>query len=834
MTYLVDFEDERALQPDIVGHKFVSLAMAQRSGFAVPAAVALSTEAHRYYRTNRRWPEGLLEEVLATARALDLSKGLSIRSSGTQEDLERQSYAGQYRSFLRVLQEKDLLESIEQCWLSAETEGVRSYQRSVPSAAKPPAEPLMGVILQKMVPAVAAGVAFSRNPLNPVRDEVVIEAVAGSPESLVSGHVTPYRAFIDAAGRLRLEPPPENAAVNAQKAVPPLKPDQWSRIADLIRNLEKAIHKPSLDVEWTVDAKNRLWLLQYRKITTLADSDPSIPPGIWTRKIANDLWADRLTPFLAQEMLRNAPRFNFSRTFKIVGIPVPEPTLAVIQGFLYINCKSVETLISHLPPKFRTADMRVLFPDLYDFEAIPAPGLLRLLATLTRGLLLTVLDPEVNPLICLWRSRHHQKAVEKRLKAIQRRPDETTAQTLAKTAQALEAMARIQVTNQWPYFYATFFTLLLRWLMVDIFGRSHADFLERISTGGDNVTIDIERRFRQMGRAISRDPDFAERFVGARPEALFEQLPAWFRTEFAQFLKHYGCRSRHRTLYIARWAEAPAEILRILKSLVKCQTTVQAMAGSETDDTAPVGGTVSGSSDNRHGRASHPGPRSLRLLLWFLLPLARKFLDLRENLRFLLDKVLYEIRQDMLILGQHTGLGQHILFLKRNEIRSLVDGSLTREAALAVAAERYHRFMAPAVAHDYYVDGQPIEAFTMSADVIRGIGTSPGRATGRARIVSDPGTAEIEKGDILVAENTDPGWTPILSMAGGMIMEEGGLLNHCSIVARELEIPAVVGVRQATRRIKAGDRVTIDGGLGLVRIEAQSQRISRGRQGAKK
>jgi pyruvate,water dikinase len=85
--------------------------------------------------------------------------------------------------------------------------------------------------------------------------------------------------------------------------------------------------------------------------------------------------------------------------------------------------------------------------------------------------------------------------------------------------------------------------------------------------------------------------------------------------------------------------------------------------------------------------------------------------------------------------------------------------------------------------------------------------------------VDDPAQVDIQTGDILIAKNTDPGWTPILSIAGGMVMEEGGLLNHCSIVARELGVPSVVGVHRATRRIQDNDLITIDGGLGVIRIE---------------
>ena len=81
--------------------------------------------------------------------------------------------------------------------------------------------------------------------------------------------------------------------------------------------------------------------------------------------------------------------------------------------------------------------------------------------------------------------------------------------------------------------------------------------------------------------------------------------------------------------------------------------------------------------------------------------------------------------------------------------------------------------------------------------------------------MADPSQVDIQTGDILIAQNTDPGWTAILSIVGGMVMEEGGLLNHCSIVARELGVPSIVGVHLATRRIKDNDLITIDGGLGL-------------------
>jgi pyruvate,water dikinase len=88
--------------------------------------------------------------------------------------------------------------------------------------------------------------------------------------------------------------------------------------------------------------------------------------------------------------------------------------------------------------------------------------------------------------------------------------------------------------------------------------------------------------------------------------------------------------------------------------------------------------------------------------------------------------------------------------------------------------------------------------------------------TAQAQVILDPVGARLDPGEILVAPSTDPGWTPPFFTAGGLVMEMGGSNSHGAAVAREYGIPAVVGVPDATRRIRAGDLVTIDGAAGLV------------------
>jgi len=107
-------------------------------------------------------------------------------------------------------------------------------------------------------------------------------------------------------------------------------------------------------------------------------------------------------------------------------------------------------------------------------------------------------------------------------------------------------------------------------------------------------------------------------------------------------------------------------------------------------------------------------------------------------------------------------------------------------------------------------------AASASAEHLRGTPASSGRVTGVARVMRDPHAAHLAQGEILVAPSTDPGWTPLFLTAGGLVMETGGAMSHGAIVAREYGIPAVVGVAEATERIRTGQRITVDGGAGTV------------------
>jgi pyruvate,water dikinase len=99
----------------------------------------------------------------------------------------------------------------------------------------------------------------------------------------------------------------------------------------------------------------------------------------------------------------------------------------------------------------------------------------------------------------------------------------------------------------------------------------------------------------------------------------------------------------------------------------------------------------------------------------------------------------------------------------------------------------------------------------------KGTGCSAGRVTAVARVVSDPRAQSIASGEILIARHTDPGWIALFASASAIVVERGSLLSHSAIVARELGIPCVVGLKGATRWIRDGETIEVDGASGLVR-----------------
>ncbi|CCI13700.1 conserved membrane hypothetical protein [Microcystis aeruginosa PCC 9806] len=231
-----------------VGQKAATLAYLKRAGYPIPRGWVL--------------PPGDDPQPLIESLNPDINHPLVVRSSAIGEDSETASSAGQYTTILNVIDRENLAAAILSCQTSYNSPNAVNYRldRGQENTA-------MSVLIQEQIRGVFSGVAFSRDPINPLSLDVVIEALPGDATRVVSGRITPE------SYRVNLE---ENIIIGAGDIPPAI----IQQVANLCRQLENLDHGIPQDIEWTHDGQ-KLWLLQCRPITNLQP--------IWTRKIAAEV-----------------------------------------------------------------------------------------------------------------------------------------------------------------------------------------------------------------------------------------------------------------------------------------------------------------------------------------------------------------------------------------------------------------------------------------------------------------------------------------------------------------------------------------------------------------
>jgi phosphohistidine swiveling domain-containing protein len=299
-----------------VGSKAATLALLRSAGFAVPDGFVITG-----------MQETAVDEadVRATiAEALNALGGgaVAVRSSAAAEDLADASFAGQYESVIGVEGLAAVLVAIKTVLRSAVSGRVTSYRDRTPGRADPPG---MTILVQRLVPAEKAGVAFTADPVSGDRSVTVVSAVNGLGERLVSGAAVPDEWEVK-AGTATARRTTEGA-IDATVAV---------RVAELARRVEAALGGPQ-DIEWAAVGGD-LFLLQARPMTALPDAvswDPRVP-GVWLRSIRLGEWlGDPVTPLFEASLLSRIER-RFNGTMGgILGMTPPEPQHVVVNGWYF-------------------------------------------------------------------------------------------------------------------------------------------------------------------------------------------------------------------------------------------------------------------------------------------------------------------------------------------------------------------------------------------------------------------------------------------------------------------------------------------------------------------
>jgi pyruvate,water dikinase len=762
------------------GHKAAHLAALLRAGFDIPEGfvVAVGVEPTR-------------EDVASAVEALG-GGPLAVRSSSVAEDLPDASFAGLYLSVLGVRGADAALDAIAQVQASGSSLRARSYGGGRSAG--------MAVLVQRLVEGEASGVAFSANPVTGDRGQVVVTATRGLGDALVSGEV-PGDEWTVAAGGPRLMAESEGA-IDAGVA---------SRVAELARRVETHLGQPA-DIEWTVQS-GRLVLLQARPITVLpTPPEFAAPKGTWQKDTSH--FTEPITPFGASTYgVYAAPAFqNMISTWGFL----PERVEARVIG---------HELYMHVEP-----DDGGKAPPPWWLLGVVARLVPSLRAKLRRSQ--EVVDAGMLESVPLTWEAEHKPRIEREIRRLAVMDlaalddDALHAHLHAVEAMAEEAMAlhfRLFV----PYVVGLYELVKICDGLLGMGLPEVMRLLQGLSVASSAPT----RELAEVAALVRKNPGAKTALM--QPDA-FERLAAdpVVGAALRGWMRRWGLRTIGYDPGQPSFDERPSLVIGLLAELVG-DSRENDLAEKRAMSVADARRRLSGERLERFDRA---------------LAFAEVVYPQRE------DNVLYTdnlpaglVRRVGLEMGRRLverGRLAHatdMAMLSFEEMLSDADlGSLVARRRAEIAWVRAHPGPLcfgppPGAAPD--LRGLPAAARRLNnallwaleeeltppaateGEDIGGLGASPGVVTARVRVIRS--AAEIEKlraGEVLVCPITTPAWTVIFPRAAALVTDGGSILSHAAIVAREHGLPAVVGTGDATRRLRDGQLVTVDGNLGVVRV----------------
>jgi phosphohistidine swiveling domain-containing protein len=795
----IDFSAEAGGRKAAPLHELMLAGVPVPSGFVVPPHVELDTITERQ-----------LESAVVQAGGYPLA----ARSSGHLEDLPGASFAGQYVTRLGVRDVGGLMRAIAECRASAGSAQVVAYLRR---NGLDESQARVSVLVQTLIDAAVAGVAFSIDPMTGREEHSLIECCHGLGEKLVSGQTNPTRYLLrlEDATVVERQPGGENVKVH----------DEVLRaLGTYVLELQAHFGMPQ-DIEWALDKSGKLWILQSRPITRIH----------WRSDIEEFTSADfreggvsaRVCTPLMYSLYRDAVQSSMQRYFvgiKLLPRGAPQQNwIGIFYGRPYWSASAVKKALLKVPG----FDEEVFDRDLGIQKDYGRSGPARTPMTL-RTLL-----PAIPVAIALERNyRRHLSETE----AYGRR-------FMSEESGHLKAAASFAETAD-----EQFFALLRNVLNFHL--RTESDYfttiynnanfqsdlkklLKRIeiATGGPVSAVALMSGLQdishmKMQRGLVRLVKIAKR--EGTESSIWERALADFLAE------NYYHGDVELDISTPRWGERPTRVKTIVEDILR----------SGTDPRDPEH-----AAQDQFGRFSAEEQRilaALRRKAWHRakferpfrkrLRLARTYLSRREEMREYSTRAYNVVRRYVLEAGARLcRLGylkdvEDAFMLHTPELVAIGNPGGDRAHVLGLAHFRRlmylgYRLLEPPgelgrdVTQQSAPDRPRISSDSVDSVVLNGIGCSAGIITALVRVVPGLEQADsLKPGEILVTRFTDPGWTPILGLVAGVVTEVGGLLSHAAVIGREYGIPAVLNVAGATQILKTGQRVELDGSQGTVKL----------------
>ena len=803
----------------VVGGKAAALCRMAKQGFNVPAFLMISPYA---FSGEKLRPEAI-EDIRRHVASLGQGP-FAVRSSAVEEDGAAHSHAGQFLSLLNVEQD-GVMAAAEKVWQSGAAESVETYRsaRGLSSGGRP------AVIVQNQVKARAAGVLFTADPVKRDRGRIVISAIAGLGDRLVGGEED-GDDYVIAKTDGRIIERPQNGGV--------LNETDLRLLHGLALKAEDAFGRPQ-DMEWAF-AGDELFALQSRPITTAIDrTRPALNEDTSVIIFDNSNIIESY-PGIVAPLTFSFAQYAYARVYRMfvrmIGVNekiitenavVFENMLGRLDGRVYYNLINWYRVLAMLPGfALNRAHMETMMgvseplPEeiVRTIVTKPQSFMARLgeYGRMARGASLLIIHAfGLKRMI----ARFYQRLND----ALDRPATELDKMPLSELAREYRRI-ETSLLDRWDA------PLINDFLCMMAFGASrkllgkwageeglrlHSDIL---IGQGDIISAEPARLIREMGQYVRTKPSLVAGLAQGDDAILTQD--AELAGLFGRYIEKFGDRCTE---------ELKLESLSLHDDKAALLKAIAASARNEAPVTQRTDDPFTKLSALFAGKPLK-ALMARRLMTW-----TKNRVRDRENLRFERTRIFGRARRLFLNCGaQLAAVGlldapRDVIYLTVQEVLGSIEGFgvstdlkglvAVRKREMEEAATRGDppervTLKGPAVA---FTQGTAPPAEIASADrQRRGTGCSAGLVTAIASVVEDPRKQIVRPGEILVARHTDPGWIAAFSNASAIVVERGSLLSHSAIVARELGIPCVVGLKGAMRWIRTGDSITVDGASGLV------------------
>ena len=810
-----------------------------------------------------------LEEI---EKVIGKDEYYAVRSSSVEEDSDNFSFAGQFETFLYVRKE-NIIEKIKEVWLSSFSSHVMKYRKegNINNEINVPA-----VIIQEMVNSEKAGVAFSVNPVNGNTDEIVISGTYGLGTSIVDGDengdlyiynkntweikkeikTKKIRQVLDFENKkIKTE------EINIDDEI--LNEKEVAELAENIINIEKCYGRPQ-DIEWAYE-NGKLYILQSRPITTLKkDTDNMSNIIIWDNSNIVESYPGISLP-LTFSFIRTAYSGVYKRFSEITGVPakviesyqvVYDNMLGLLKGRVYYNLINWYKLLLLFPnaknnSKFMEQMMGVkkeLSQENLSENLLQANEKMSFLEKNVNKIqkLKAGLAIFLNMFLIEKKAEKFYKIINQNLNNEEINLSDMNITELKKYYRFLEN----KFLKNWEIPIINDFLVMI-WFgiskkVAEKYIKENADEVHNIliaQEGQEMISVEPSKYIEKLSEMLRKNEVLKdevkliienaekEKKTETGEKILFGNLynisSLTKNSEFNRVLNEYMEKFGDRTVQELKLEsltlkEEPLFFIKMIYSLSGVKSEQEHSKRNIADEQKKI-------YDGR--KIGFVKKYILKKSVFY----AKKFIRLRENLRYERTKVFGTVRKIMKQIGIYlkedniTENERDIFYLTIEEVFGLIDGAVidvNLKELVKLRKEEYKKYEEGIILPDrfltkgflgedfYYED---LSAAAQNNEELKGTGCSKGIVKGKVKVVLDLVNDEVEEGDIVVTKSTDPSWVMVFPLLKGLIVEKGSLLSHSAIISREMNIPAIVGVQGATSLLKTGDYIQFDGSTGIIK-----------------